>query len=164
MPCQCLNGCRQIPVGCRVPGAGAVLRARAAGCMQGGHLVVCYLRDVVSQLELQDLQSGALGKELPMPGLGSVASFSGRRQDSQLFFNFTGFTEPGAIYQCDPPPPPCRGKPCVVQRSVLDTSFQSPSCLRAFVRGTESPAVVVRRNSHTYGFPCTVMMNCPVRV
>ena len=35
-----------------------------------------------------------------MPGLGSVAGFSGRKEDTQLFFMFTGFTEPGAIYQC----------------------------------------------------------------
>lgn len=76
-------GCRDSP-GCR---------------LQGGTLVVCYLRDVVSQLELRDLQSGTLRKQLPMPGLGSVASFSGRRKDTQLFFLFTGFTEPGAIYR-----------------------------------------------------------------
>lgn len=69
--------------------------------LQGGNLVVCYLRDVVSQLELRELRSGALKKQLPMPGLGSVASFSGRRKDTQLFFLFTGFTEPGAIYQYD---------------------------------------------------------------
>ena len=61
--------------------------------------MVCYLRDVVSQLELRDLQTAGLKKKLPMPGLGSVASYSGRRQDAQLFFNFTGFTEPGAIYK-----------------------------------------------------------------
>ena len=61
--------------------------------------MVCYLRDVVSQLELRDLQTAGLKKKLPMPGLGSVASYSGRRQDTQLFFNFTGFTEPGAIYK-----------------------------------------------------------------
>lgn len=69
--------------------------------------MVCYLRDVVSQLELRDLQSGAIKKQLPMPGLGSVASFSGRLEDTQLFFLFTGFTEPGAIYQCDLFPPSC---------------------------------------------------------
>ena len=39
-------------------------------------------------------------QSIPMPGLGSVAGFSGRKEDTQLFFMFTGFTEPGAIYQC----------------------------------------------------------------
>ena len=48
--------------------------------------MVCYLRDVVSQLELRDIDSGVLKRALPMPGLGSVASFSGRRalQDEVL--------------------------------------------------------------------------------
>ena len=36
---------------------------------------------------------------LPLPGIGSVAGFSGRRQDSEFFFTFTGFTEPGALYR-----------------------------------------------------------------
>lgn len=87
--------------------------------VQGGNLMVCYLSDVVSQLELRDLQTAALKKKLPMPGLGSVASFSGRRQDTQLFFNFTGFTEPGAIYQYAPPP---------LLRSTLCTMLQSLMC------------------------------------
>ena len=63
--------------------------------------MVCYLHDVASQLELRDAGTGQLRQSIPMPGLGSIAGFSGRREDSRLFFKFTGFTEPGAIYQCD---------------------------------------------------------------
>lgn len=44
--------------------------------------------------------TGNLRAVLPLPGIGSVAGFSGRRQDSEAFFKFTSFTEPGAIYRC----------------------------------------------------------------
>lgn len=62
-------------------------------------LVVCYLKDVVSDLQLRSLATGGLTQPIPMPGIGSVASFSGRRRDSEFFFLFTSFTEPGAIYR-----------------------------------------------------------------
>ena len=44
--------------------------------------------------------TGDLRSVLPLPGIGSVAGFSGRREDSDAFFKFTSFTEPGAIYRC----------------------------------------------------------------
>ena len=66
--------------------------------------MVCYLHNVTSQLQLRDASTGQLRQSIPMPGLGSVAGFSGRKEDTQLFFKFTGFTEPGAIYQCDRQP------------------------------------------------------------
>lgn len=37
---------------------------------------------------------------LPLPGIGSVSGFSGKRKHSEAFFKFTSFTEPGAIYRC----------------------------------------------------------------
>ena len=82
------------------PALVADLTVRAGTRMQEGNtLVVCYLHNVASQLELRDASTGQLRQSIPMPGLGSVAGFSGRREDTRLFFKFTGFTEPGAIYQ-----------------------------------------------------------------
>ncbi len=50
----------------------------------------------MSVLQLRALATGKLGRELPLPGLGSVGSLSGDRKGSELFFSFTSFTEPGA--------------------------------------------------------------------
>jgi prolyl oligopeptidase PreP (S9A serine peptidase family) len=87
------------------------MHARAGGLSvhlcpppQDDALLVCYLRDVVSALELRSLASGAVTKRLGMPGLGSVSAVSGRREDAEFFFSFTGFTEPGAIYRRAPAP------------------------------------------------------------
>lgn len=46
-------------------------------------------------LELRVLSSGALLRELPLPGPGSVSSLSGDRKATDFFFSFTDFVEPG---------------------------------------------------------------------
>jgi len=48
-----------------------------ASALAGDALVVCWLRNVCSVLELRSLESGSLVRNIPLPGLGSVASFSG---------------------------------------------------------------------------------------
>ena len=49
-----------------------------ASALAGDALVVCWLRNVCSVLELRSLESGELVRDIPLPGLGSVASFSGK--------------------------------------------------------------------------------------
>jgi prolyl oligopeptidase len=48
-----------------------------ASALKGDALVVCWLRNVCSVLELRSLETGELVRDIPLPGLGSVASFSG---------------------------------------------------------------------------------------
>ena len=67
--------------------------------MQGDALVVYWLRDVTGAMELRSLEDGSLTRPVQLPGIGAVSSFSGRRELSEFFFTFTGFTEPGAIYR-----------------------------------------------------------------
>ena len=52
--------------------------------------------ELLMKLALQ----GSLTRDLPLPGLGSVRSFSGRRQDTEIFFSYTDFVTPGANYRC----------------------------------------------------------------
>ncbi len=68
--------------------------------MTGGQLFCKYLRDAKSAVTAHDL-SGKLIREIQLPGIGSVSGFSGRREDKKTFYTFTGFTDPGAIYQYD---------------------------------------------------------------
>lgn len=69
--------------------------------LKGGLMACCYLRDVKGALQLRDFASGALVRELPMPGIGSVGGFSGNHKSTEFFFSLTGFTDPGAQYRCD---------------------------------------------------------------
>jgi prolyl oligopeptidase len=64
-------------------------------------LVVCFLHDVASRLQLRQLSSGAFLKEVPLPGLGSIRGFSGRRKDAEIFFSYSDFVDPGTIFRCE---------------------------------------------------------------
>jgi prolyl oligopeptidase len=62
--------------------------------------VALYLKDAHSQIRQFDL-AGKFLRELKLPGLGSVAGFTGRRRDRETFYSFTSFTSPGTIYRYD---------------------------------------------------------------
>ena len=66
----------------------------------GGRLVVRTMRDATSRLLLVGLDGAGQG-EIPLPGLGTVATVSGREDDSELFFNFTSFASPATNYRHD---------------------------------------------------------------
>eukprot|EP00891_Asterochloris_glomerata_P009877 jgi/Astpho2/9877/fgenesh1_pm.00152_%23_2_t len=72
-----------------------------ACALKGDNLVTCYLADVRSQLQLRSLATGSLKQSISLPGIGSINSFSGRREDSEFFFSFSSFANPGAIYRVD---------------------------------------------------------------
>jgi prolyl oligopeptidase len=59
--------------------------------------VVDYLKDARSQVKIFNLD-GSLVRELALPGIGSVGGFSGKRDDTETFYTFTGFTTPPTIY------------------------------------------------------------------
>ncbi|GIL73545.1 hypothetical protein Vretimale_5243 [Volvox reticuliferus] len=72
--------------------------------LKGDTMVVRYLRDVAAALQLRSLSSGYLIRDLTLPGLGSVGALSGDRKDTEFFFSFTDFVEPGALYRLDTAP------------------------------------------------------------
>ncbi|MEW5297596.1 MAG: hypothetical protein WDW36_000797 [Sanguina aurantia] len=74
---------------------------KSATALKGDALVLRYLRDVRGVLQLRSLSSGALEKELSLPGVGAVGGFQGDRKSSECFFTFSSFTEPGAQYRMD---------------------------------------------------------------
>jgi prolyl oligopeptidase len=63
-------------------------------------LVVHRLRDASSRLELHDLD-GRFLREIPLPGLGTVAGLTGEPDDPEMFLGFTSFTEPATPYRWD---------------------------------------------------------------
>ena len=54
-------------------------------------------------LQLRSLATGLLRQEIPLPGIGSVYAFNGRRHDSEAFFSFTSFVDPGSTFRQAPP-------------------------------------------------------------
>ncbi len=60
--------------------------------------VCAYLQDATSKVQFHELD-GSFRKELVFPGLGSAGGFGGKRQDTEMFYAFTGFATPTTIYR-----------------------------------------------------------------
>jgi len=68
--------------------------------LTGGKLVVNYMTDAHSKVEVYSYD-GVLDHEVKLPGIGTVSSFSGKKEDSEAFFSYTSFNTPGEIYKYD---------------------------------------------------------------
>jgi prolyl oligopeptidase len=78
-----------------VPQAADVL---SQASLVGGHLIAVYLHDAHSLVRVYD-RRGEAGRELALPGLGSVAGFQGHDSDRQTYFSYTDFSTPTRIYR-----------------------------------------------------------------
>jgi prolyl oligopeptidase len=66
----------------------------------GGRLFATYLKDVTTRAYVYDM-SGKLESEIALPGLGATGTFSGRHDDTFIFYTFTSFNVPTSIYRYD---------------------------------------------------------------
>lgn len=64
----------------------------------GGKLFTEYLKDATSRVYQYNRQ-GKPEHEVSMPGFGTVAGFSGEKNDVDVFYSFTSFTTPATIYK-----------------------------------------------------------------
>lgn len=70
----------------------------STGC---GKLFCSYLKDATSQVMQYNL-NGELEREIELPGVGSASGFGARWDDEDLYYSFTNYIEPGAIYKYEP--------------------------------------------------------------
>ena len=68
--------------------------------MVGEKFIATYMKNARSKVVRFD-GDGRNPQELELPGIGTVSGFQGKRKDARVFYGFTGFTDPGAIYQLD---------------------------------------------------------------
>ena len=80
-----------------IPQAAETLQG--VGCLNNTFMAL-YLKDAHAQVRQFDLQ-GKFLREVPLPGLGTVEGFTGKRKDTETFFAFTSYTAPGTIYRYD---------------------------------------------------------------
>jgi len=66
----------------------------------GGKIFAEYLIDAKSAV-LQYSPDGTLDREVELPGIGSVGGFGGKREDKELYYSFTSFTDPSTVYKYD---------------------------------------------------------------
>ena len=64
----------------------------------GGKLFVRYLEDATSRI-YQYSRQGQLEKTIELPGVGTVRGFGGEKDDKEIYYSFTSFTSPGAVFK-----------------------------------------------------------------
>jgi prolyl oligopeptidase len=75
--------------------------ARLTGVgMLGNNFFASYLRDARSEIKQFDL-AGKLVRTVELPGIGTASGIGGKRNDTEAFYSFAGFTTPTRIYRFD---------------------------------------------------------------
>jgi prolyl oligopeptidase len=109
----------------------------------GGRLALTWLKDVVSRLEIRNLD-GSAPREIALPTLGSVGGPVGREDDDEAFYSFTSFTYPREIYSLSAR----TGKTSLFFRlkvPVDPTPYETEQVFFKSKDGTRVPMFIVRR-------------------
>jgi len=109
----------------------------------GGQLICEYLQDAKSAVKIFD-REGKLIRVLKLPGIGSVGGFGGRKDDTETYYGFTSFTEPGATYRLDLK----SGESSVFRRPKVDFDSDAYETKQVFVKskdGTKVPLFIVHK-------------------
>ena len=114
----------------------------------GRKLFATYIKDVASRTYVHDM-NGKTENEVSLPGLGTAAGFEGDRDSPFVFYTFTSFTVPLAIYRYD----------LATQRSRLfrgseiagfdGSQYETRQVFFAGKDGTRVPMFVVHRKGIT---------------
>jgi prolyl oligopeptidase len=116
--------------------------------MIDNQIVVEYLADARSVVKVVD-RNGKPVRELALPGIGSVAGFSGKRTDRETFYSFTGFTTPTTIYRLDMK----SGKSAVFRQPKVDFDPADYETRQQFFTsrdGTRVPMFIVAKKGIKY--------------
>ena len=66
----------------------------------GGKFFAHYMKDASALIE-QYSDEGKLEREVTLPGYGSVGGFDGKKDDKEIYYNYTSFTYPSTIFKYD---------------------------------------------------------------
>lgn len=113
-----------------------VLSASAAG----GSLFCSYLKDAVSKVYQYD-RAGKQIREITLPGLGSASGFSGKQDDTELFYGYTSYTTPYSIYKMNI----ATGKTSLYKQPKLDfdlDAYESKQVFYPSKDGTKIPMII----------------------
>lgn len=116
-------------------------------CADGNKLIVAYMKDVVSVINVHELQSGKFLQTLPFD-VGTIEGMSGKRKYSETFFKFESFNTPGIIYRCEIDKAP---KACLEEQNRLKLTglltTDDPVVKQVFYEskdGTKVPMFILR--------------------
>ncbi len=66
-----------------------------------GFFFAHYMIDAISRVKQYDM-NGNLVREIKLPGVGTASGFGAKKKDKDVYFTFTNYITPPAIYKLDP--------------------------------------------------------------
>jgi prolyl oligopeptidase len=109
----------------------------------GGYLFTNYLKDANTKI-FQHKLDGSLIREIELPALGTAGGFGGKRDEKTLFYAFTSYTYPPAIYKFDP----ATGASEVFRKSEVKfdpSDYETKQVFFASKDGTKVPMFIVHK-------------------
>lgn len=105
-----------------------------------GYFFAHYMKDAVSQVKQYDY-SGKLIREITLPGLGTASGFSGKKEDTTVYFSFTNYNTPQSNYAFNPK----EGKTSLYWSPKIDfnpNDFESKQSFYTSKDGTKVPIII----------------------
>lgn len=105
--------------------------------------VLSYLKDAHAQIQVKDL-NGSLIRNVPLPGIGSVSGFNGKRDHTETFYSFTSFTSPTTIYRYNL----VRGESTIFRQPQVDFNpddYQTQQVFYSSKDGTHVPMFITHK-------------------
>ena len=118
---------------------------QGASVLAKDKLVLQYLQDAHSMVQVREFKTGALVREVELPGIGSAGGFGGKRAQTETFYSFTGYTTPGTIYRYDV----VSGESAVFREPAISMPEGEYTTQQIFVTskdGTQVPVFVTHRS------------------
>jgi prolyl oligopeptidase len=107
----------------------------------GGKLFASYLIDAKTAVKQFNLD-GQLERDIELPGIGTASGFGAKREDTDLYYSFTSFTDPSTIYHYDI----ASGKSTLYVRPKVDfnpDNYETKQVFYTSKDGTKVPMFIV---------------------
>jgi len=106
----------------------------------GGKLFLSYLQDASSRVYQTDYK-GHGAREIQLPGIGTASGFSGHKKDHEIFYSYSSFDYPTAIFKYDI----AAGKSTLFHKSEVKLNADNYQTLQSFCfskDGTKIPMFI----------------------
>ncbi|WP_181307310.1 prolyl oligopeptidase family protein [Rufibacter sp. XAAS-G3-1] len=112
-------------------------------------LLLNYMKDAATLVRVHDT-SGKWLHDVTLPTIGTASGFGGKKEDKTVFYTFTSFTYPSAIYQYDV----ATNTSTLFRKSEVDVDMEAYETRQVFYTskdGTKVPMFI----THKKGLPLT---------
>ena len=109
----------------------------------GGKIFANYLKDATSLVVQYDLK-GVKEREIALPGIGTASGFDAKKDDKELYFNFTSYVYPSTIFKYNIE----NGQSEIYKKSGVQfdpTQYESKQVFYTSKDGTKIPMIITHK-------------------